>query len=115
MDLNREHHRLYGYSDTSRKTEIVNVRLMARGQVEAPKFARDEEVDEAPDAALLGNQQVVFDSETHPTPVYERAKLRAGNRLIGPAIISEANATTVIEPNFNAKVDRFRNLLLTRQ
>jgi N-methylhydantoinase A/oxoprolinase/acetone carboxylase beta subunit len=112
--FHREHLRLYGHSDSSRKVELVNVRVSARGIIKPPKFPRYQEVDEIADSALLGpTHHAVFEEKTLRAPVYERAELRAGNRIPGPAIIVETNATTVVAPDFAAKVDAWGNLLLT--
>ena len=51
----------------------------------------------------------------HPTPIYERDKLRPGDRIAGPAIIAEAFATTVIEPGWQAAVTPQNCLVLTRK
>jgi 5-oxoprolinase (ATP-hydrolysing) len=48
------------------------------------------------------------------TPVFERDDLAPGHRLRGPAIIVEANATTVVEPGWQAEVNRHGHLVLTR-
>jgi N-methylhydantoinase A len=45
-------------------------------------------------------------------PVYERGALAAGQRLTGPAILTEASATTWIAPGWTARVDAVGNLLL---
>jgi len=50
----------------------------------------------------------------HRTPVFRREGLQPGDRVNGPAIIAEANATTVIEPGWQAKVTRRDHLVLTR-
>ncbi len=50
----------------------------------------------------------------HPTPVFERTALRPGDRIAGPALIREANATTVVEPGWAADVTRLDHLLLVR-
>jgi len=50
----------------------------------------------------------------HRTPVFRRAELEPGVRLEGPAIIAEANATTVVEPGWRAEVTRPGNLVLER-
>ena len=50
----------------------------------------------------------------HDTPVHIRDALRPGSRIVGPAIIAEANATTVIEPGWQAEVMDHGGLLLTR-
>jgi 5-oxoprolinase (ATP-hydrolysing) len=43
-----------------------------------------------------------------------REDLRAGDRIDGPAIIAEQNATTVIEPGWSAHVTALNHLLLRR-
>jgi len=44
--------------------------------------------------------------------VYNRADLPAGWSGAGPAIVEEYGSTTVIEPGFEAEVDRLGNLVL---
>jgi 5-oxoprolinase (ATP-hydrolysing) len=51
----------------------------------------------------------------HEVPVYRREDLRPGDLLPGPAIIAEANATTVIEPQWQAEVTPLNHLVLTRR
>ncbi len=48
------------------------------------------------------------------TPVFERTTLQPGDRIAGPALIREANATTVVEPGWTAEVTRLDHLLLVR-
>ena len=50
----------------------------------------------------------------HEAPVYRREALRPGDAIAGPAIIAEANATTVIEPQWQAQVTPLNHLVLTR-
>jgi N-methylhydantoinase A/oxoprolinase/acetone carboxylase beta subunit len=45
-------------------------------------------------------------------PVYDRQRLHAGNRLAGPALITEYSATTVVPADFVARVDPQHNLVL---
>ena len=47
-------------------------------------------------------------------PVHDRALLPAGTRFTGPALIVEANATTIVEPGWRAEVHATGTLLLTR-
>ncbi len=51
---------------------------------------------------------------TTATPVYKRDQLQPGHRLAGPAIIAEANGTTVIEAGWQAAITALDQLLLTR-
>jgi 5-oxoprolinase (ATP-hydrolysing) len=50
----------------------------------------------------------------HATPLYRRADLRPGDVLQGPAIIAEPNATTVVEPGWQAELTHLDHLVLRR-
>jgi 5-oxoprolinase (ATP-hydrolysing) len=52
--------------------------------------------------------------EWHDTGLYARADLRIGDVIDGPAIIAEDNATTVVEPGWQARVTPHNHLVLTR-
>ncbi|MGO7613225.1 hypothetical protein ACC689_18295 [Rhizobium ruizarguesonis] len=47
-----------------------------------------------------------------PCSVYAREKLRAGNRIVGPAIVEQMDTTTVILPDTQATVDPYLNIIL---
>jgi 5-oxoprolinase (ATP-hydrolysing) len=47
-------------------------------------------------------------------PLFERNRLRRGNRVKGPAIISESTATTVVDAGWQATVTAIGNLVLER-
>jgi 5-oxoprolinase (ATP-hydrolysing) len=51
---------------------------------------------------------------SHRTPVFLRDALHPGDRIKGPAIIAEANATTVVEPGWQAEVTALGHLVLRR-
>jgi len=51
---------------------------------------------------------------SHEAPVYRRDELRPDDVVTGPAIIAEANATTIVEPQWQAQVTRLNHLVLTR-
>ena len=48
------------------------------------------------------------------SPVVDRARLRWGNVVPGPAVIEELDATTLVHPGYQATVDQYGNLLLHR-
>jgi 5-oxoprolinase (ATP-hydrolysing) len=50
----------------------------------------------------------------HAAPLYRRDELAPGQRIDGPAIIAEANATTVVEPEWRASVSPLDHLVLER-
>ncbi|MGJ5748905.1 5-oxoprolinase (ATP-hydrolysing) [Streptomyces puniciscabiei] len=49
-----------------------------------------------------------------PTRLYRRQDLRLGDGVEGPAIIAEADATTVVDPGWRAAADEHGDLVLTR-
>jgi N-methylhydantoinase A len=53
---------------------------------------------------------VYFTSGMVDTPTYDRALLKPGNRIEGPALIEEHASTTVIYPKDVLTVDDFGNL-----
>ena len=64
-----------------------------------------EHGDESPDAALRHEGDAWFrvdgELEQVPTRYYDRAALKAGNRLEGPAIVNQYDSTTVIPPGLD--------------
>jgi 5-oxoprolinase (ATP-hydrolysing) len=50
----------------------------------------------------------------HEAALVVREDLRPGDRVPGPAIIAERNATTVVEPQWQARVNELDHLLLER-
>jgi 5-oxoprolinase (ATP-hydrolysing) len=52
--------------------------------------------------------------KSHDTPVYIREDLHPGARIAGPAIIAERNATTIVEPEWEARITPENHLVLER-
>jgi len=50
----------------------------------------------------------------HQALLVLRDELQAGDVIVGPAIIAEQNATTVVEPGWTANITSFRHLALVR-
>ena len=46
--------------------------------------------------------------------LYQRGDLRPGDTVPGPAIIAEANGTTVVDEGWSARVNELGHLLLAR-
>jgi N-methylhydantoinase A len=121
-----EHERLYGYSyrpdpaapttgehRPKHRVEWVNLRVSGVGPIERPRLRQLDEGDGGPARARTGQRPVAFDGDPVPTPIYDRARLLAGDRLPGPAIVEEFGSTIPIHPGFVARVDRYANLLVT--
>jgi N-methylhydantoinase A len=46
-------------------------------------------------------------------PIYDRAKLRAGQRIAGPLIVEEWTSTTLVLPGQMLEIDAYGNLIIT--
>jgi len=64
--------------------------------------------------APVESVQVCIAGVWQPCPLYARQNLTAGQRIIGPAIVSDANATTLVDDGWQAQVLAAGELLLTR-
>ena len=61
-------------------------------------------------------RDVRFDGETVDCPVYQREKLDVGaDASTGPAILDQFDCTTVICPGQTARVDEWKNLIVTEE
>jgi N-methylhydantoinase A len=58
---------------------------------------------------------VIFDSQTHDTPIYRRDQFNAGATLSGPAIIEQNDSTIVIWTDERMRVGDQRQLIITRE
>ncbi|HTS10809.1 MAG TPA: hydantoinase/oxoprolinase family protein [Candidatus Limnocylindrales bacterium] len=111
--FHREHEQRYGYSDPARAVEIVNARIRFTGRMPAIRGTRQRLGSADARAAIATRRAVYFAGKRHATAIYSREKLRPGNRLRGPAVISEYSGTTVVPPGWSVQVDAFENLVLS--
>jgi N-methylhydantoinase A len=66
-----------------------------------------------PKAELEDYLIVHFDSGTAKVPLIDRKALGAGDRFVGPAVVSQLDATTLVLPNWTAEVHPSGAILLT--
>lgn len=107
------HEKAYGYCNREKPVEVVNVRLRGRGIPQKPGFRILEEAGPEPEeTAEAGRMEIFFSSRPYPTRLFHRDKLKAGNRIEGPAVLLEYSSTIVVPPFASAGVDRFGNVIL---
>lgn len=109
------HRERYGHANPDRDAEVVTLRLRVRSA--APSVALPKLPGGSADAttALIGRQAAWFGGRQRRTAVYSRDLLRAGNRIDGPAVIVQMDATTLVPPGWRAEVDAVGNLILERR
>ncbi|MBI3798891.1 MAG: hydantoinase/oxoprolinase family protein [Deltaproteobacteria bacterium] len=105
------HEQLYRFR-LDAECEIVNLRAVALGKGASLSLPEAEMDGPSSTQALSDEHRIYFDGKFLSTPIYDRAKLRPGNRLTGPAIVTEMDSTTVILPDFTGEVDRYFNMLI---
>jgi N-methylhydantoinase A len=111
------HRQLYGYdfaADPRQAVEWVNLRVSGIGPIRRPDLVEVLPAEGGTDRAVTGTRRVFFD-DWADTPTYDRTKLAAGDVVAGPAVIEEFGSTVPVHPGFAATVDRFGNLLLTKE
>ena len=106
------HEAAYGYANPHDPIEIVNVRLTARGRLlEEPE--PPEPGDPGPLPEPFEHRTVRFaPGDAIACPVHDRASLRPGHSLEGPAIVEQLDSTTPIFPRDTAMMDRAGNLVI---
>jgi N-methylhydantoinase A len=95
---------------------IVNLRTAVTGR--RPKFdllALAPAEGGSVEAARHSTRPVHFGDIWHDTPVYDRLALPVGTRIAGPAILAQPDTTILIEPGHAGEVDRYGNVLITRE
>jgi N-methylhydantoinase A len=110
-----EHKVLYGYDfrdDARQEVEWVNLRVTGVGPIRKPEV-REIGAGSGAESARTGSRRVYFEDWVD-APVYDRARLGAGDVVEGPAVLEEFSSTVPLHPGFTAKVDAFGNLIITR-
>ena len=109
------HARMYGRRDESGIIEFVTLVVTATGNtrrlVHEPLLMGNGSAQKA----LKRSRKVFFrESGLADCPCYDRALLRAGDILLGPALIEATDSTTVVPPAWTVTCDPVGNLMITR-
>jgi N-methylhydantoinase A len=110
--FHRAHEKRYGYSDRTRGCEVVNVRARFTGRTPKPDLPVWKSGGRSAAAAIISKAPAHLHGRRQMTNLYDRSRLRAGNRIVGPAIVTEYSATTFLPPEWFGHVDRNGNLIL---
>jgi N-methylhydantoinase A len=89
---------------------VVAVSAPSEGQLGAP-------AQERPSKPKPASRRPIFDPHTgefEEVNIYRRPDLAPGARISGPAVIAEDETSTVVSPLFDARIDRFGYIELTR-
>ncbi len=98
-----EHERLFSFV-LDNEHELVTVRATANApkpDVSAPVL---EDGDGDPSAALLRHHDIWVEGREVSAGIYDRVRLRAGDVITGPAVVTEMDSTTLVLPDHAAVV-----------
>lgn len=108
----RIHREQFGFlmPETPLIVEMIDVEAAGggAGEVETPL----PEVDEAP--VPVETTRFYSGGEWQEAQVFRRAHLKPGQKVIGPAIILEDIGTIVVEPGWQARVNPYAHIVMTR-
>jgi N-methylhydantoinase A len=106
-----QHDHQYGFHSKDGIIEVVNVRLtveVSSRQIESSIVSMETKEE----GCVSGSREIWFNSEPTKSPVYLRSSLVCGQMIVGPAVIDQADTTTLLFPGDRLVVDERQNLLI---
>jgi 5-oxoprolinase (ATP-hydrolysing) len=113
-EFERQYRARFSFLMPDRALVIEAVSVEAVGRSDAPPERGEASRAGRAPANPVERVDMTTGGERHSAPVYLRDDLVPGQRLAGPAIIAERNATTVVEPGWEAEVTPLDHLVLRR-
>jgi len=105
------HEQLFTFAlETER--ELYTLRALVQGRESAAEAQALASGNGDPSAAKYAQSKVYYDGQHHDAIIFDRALLKAGDRVSGPAIVTEMDSTTLVLPGCTGEVDPVGNLLI---
>ena len=109
--FDEEHKRLFTFA-LPLAHELVTLRAAVQGKGIHIKRQVLAKGGSDPKSAAVAKQKSYMNGKDVSAVVYDRAKLKVGNKIKGPAIVIEMDSTTVILPKHTGTVDEYGNILI---
>jgi N-methylhydantoinase A len=108
------HEQNSGHKAETEPVELVSLRLVSLGLVPQAKLSPGKITGRKVEAAKTGERKVFFGKEHGilATAIYDRKLLEPGHKLFGPAIVEQMDTTTVMQPEQEATVDEYGNIII---
>jgi len=109
--------RRYSFLMPGRALIVEAAHVEARGAAESPSeadFARRAHLLRAGGLKPVQTVMMYQAQKWQQTDLFRREQMRSGDVILGPAIVAEANATTVIEAGWQAEVTKLDHMVLSR-
>ena len=103
-------------SEAPAAVQVASAGLFVSAPVPHFRFEEKPLTGEGVAVAETGRRQVFAASGAPPVevPVLDLEKMQPGHGLSGPALLESSKTTVWVAPGWNAAIDRFANLMLTR-
>lgn len=108
------HRRRFGFATPDREQVIESVTAEAIGESERPEEPERNAGNRVP-AEPAARYRTYAGNAWLDTPLFRRDALQPGQRISGPAIMTEETVTIFVEPEWVAVVDRQGRVTLTRE
>lgn len=105
------HRQLYTFAQEDAPVEIVTLGVTAVGTLSRPTLPRLPVKTSVKDA-IVGTQPVFFQEGLRDCNVYDRNLLGASAQLVGPAIIIQLDATTLVGPDQRVRIDEVGSMII---
>lgn len=112
--FHQAHEREYEFRLTGALVEIVNYQVVGMRRVKKLELSELPDQSLEPKDALLTERNVYIKGGYETIPIYDRTKLTKEATLSGPAVLEDPTATIIILHNQKASVDKFGNIVITR-
>ena len=110
-EFDAEHKRMFTFNMDA-EHEVVNLRAVALGkELDLPAMKIKKGTSDAA-GAKMRDTKVYIDGKMKNAGIYDRDKLKAGNKILGPAIIIEMDSTALVHSGCEAKVDAYGNIII---
>ncbi len=106
-----EHEQLFTFA-LDAEHEIVGLRAVVQGAEKQFINTVAEKGGTDASGARVHSTRIFADGAWRDAGIYDRGKLRPGNRIDGPAIVTEMDSTSVILPDHVGIVDTVGNILI---
>ncbi len=114
-DFDARHRAMFGHAAPDEPVEVVSYRVRGLGLVPPVELPRFKKTGASLAEALRELRRVRFDGKTIDCPVYQREALDVGLTVEGPAVLDQFDCTTVLCPGQVARVDEWKNLIVTME
>ena len=92
--------------------EIVTLRAIVQGAETFIAAGTLEEGGADAAEAVVATTTVFMDNRDQDAKIYDRSKLKSGNQIDGPAIVTEMDSTTLILSGHVGEVDQFGTIII---